>query len=137
MLHKWWFYMICTVFCCTFMNQCNPDSSTKTHISSLTQNMSFSITLLYRKFTYPLTQNMPSFTKVHISSHAPQMLRNIWNLLRDISLDQRTKKTQKQIKESQPWWGLGLFAFVGVLVVWFLVHKMALQNLHEFNQYTL
>ena len=31
--------------------------------------MSFSITLLYRKFTYPLTQNMPSFTKVHISSH--------------------------------------------------------------------
>ena len=30
--------------------------------------MSFSITLLYRKFTHPLTQNM-SFTKVHISSH--------------------------------------------------------------------
>ena len=31
--------------------------------------MSFSITLLYIKFTYPLTQNMSSFTKVHISSH--------------------------------------------------------------------
>ena len=64
MLHKWWFYLIFTVFCCTFMNHCSPDSSTKTHISSL-----FPITLLYRKFTYPLTQNMSSFTKVHISSH--------------------------------------------------------------------
>ena len=31
--------------------------------------MSFSTTLLYREFTHPLTQNMPSFTKVHISSH--------------------------------------------------------------------
>ena len=60
--------MIFTVFCCTFMNHCNPDSSTKTHISSHTKK-SFSITLLYRKFTYPLTQNMSSFTKVHISSH--------------------------------------------------------------------
>ena len=30
--------------------------------------MCFSITLLYRTFTYPLTQNMSSFTKVHISS---------------------------------------------------------------------
>ena len=61
--------MICTVGCCTFMNHCNPDSSKTTHISSLTQNMLLSITLLYRKFTYPLTQNMSSFTKVHISSH--------------------------------------------------------------------
>ena len=59
--------------------------------------MSFSITLLYRKFTYPLTLNMPSFTKVHISSqHAPQMLRNICNLVRNISLDQKTKKQKKK-----------------------------------------
>ena len=126
---------------CTSMNHCNPDSSTKTHISSraktclfqkllstenshilsprtclLTQRFTypltktchcskalpenphifphkpllsktlpqnihtsshtkhvFSITLLYRNFIHPLTQNMsfymPSFTKVHISSH--------------------------------------------------------------------
>ena len=114
MLHKWWFYMIFTVLCCTFMNHCNPDSSTKTHISSLTQNMSFSIPLLYRKFTYPLTQNIPSFTKVHISSHhAPQMVRNIWNLLRNISLDKKKtkQKTKQKNKESQPWWGLGCFFF--------------------------
>ena len=63
--------MIFTLFCCTFMNHCNPDSSTKTHILSyhLTQNMSCSITLLYRKLTFPLTQNMSSFTKDHMSSH--------------------------------------------------------------------
>ena len=132
--------MIFTVLCCTFMNHCNPDSSTKTHISSHTKHVFFknsslqkihisshpehvffhkgshilspkhamfqrlfhrklaclptpllsktlpqnihisshtkhvfSITLLYRKFIHPLTQNMsfymPSFTKVHISSH--------------------------------------------------------------------
>ena len=60
--------MIYTVFCCTFMNHCNPDSSTKTHISSHTKHVFFN-TLLYRKFTYPLTQNMSSDTKVHISSH--------------------------------------------------------------------
>ena len=29
----------------------------------------FSITLFYRKFTYPVTQNMPSFANVHISPH--------------------------------------------------------------------
>ena len=53
------------------MNHCNPDSSTKTHISSPISHTKhvFSITLFYRKFTYPLTQNMPSFTMVHISSH--------------------------------------------------------------------
>ena len=42
------------------------------HISSHTKHV-FSITLLYRKFIHPLTQNMsfymPSITKVHISSH--------------------------------------------------------------------
>ena len=100
MLHKWWFYMIFTVFCCTFMNHCNPDSSTKTHISSHTKHVFFNNSFLQkihisshpehvffhkgshilspkhaifqrlfqRKFTYPLTQNMSSFTKVHISS---------------------------------------------------------------------
>ena len=36
-----------------------------------------------------------------------QMLRNIWNLLRK---KQKTKNNQKT-KESQPWWGLGLFFF--------------------------
>ena len=54
MLHKWWFYMMCTVFCCTFMNHCNPDSSTKTHISSRTKHVFF---------------NNSSLQKLHISSH--------------------------------------------------------------------
>ena len=68
-------------------------------------------------------------------------------------------KNQKT-KESQPWWGLGLvfwflgcfvFLFFGFLVFWcfgvlvcwcfgvlvFLVHKMALQKMHEINQNTL
>ena len=40
-LHKWWLYMIFTVFCCTFMNHCNPDSSTKTHVSSHTKHVFF------------------------------------------------------------------------------------------------
>ena len=77
---EWWFYMIFTVFCCTFMNHCNPDSSTKTHISSRTKHV-FSITLfilsptclLSQRFTYPLTKTclfskaLPQ--KTHISSH--------------------------------------------------------------------
>ena len=54
MLHKWWFYMICTVFCCTFMNHCNPDSSTKTHISSHTKHVFF---------------NNSSLQTIHTSSH--------------------------------------------------------------------
>ena len=144
-LHNWWFYMILTVFCCTFMNHYNPDS-TKTHISSHTkhvffnnsslqklhisshpehvffhkgshilspkhaifqrlfhrkltylptqallsktppQNINisshtkhvFSITLVYRQFFHPLTQNMsfcmPSSTRNHISSHQTHAL---------------------------------------------------------------
>ena len=119
MLHKWWSYMIFTVCCRTFMNHCNLDSSTKTHISSHTNHVFFNDSSL-QKFTYPLTQNMPSFTKVHMSSHhAPQMLRNIWNLLRKTF--PWTKKPNKQkTKESQPWWGLGLFFFAfGFLLFWF------------------
>ena len=46
--------MICTVFCCTFMNHCNPDSSTKTHISSHTKHVFF---------------NNSSLQKIHSSSH--------------------------------------------------------------------
>ena len=46
--------MIFTVFCCTFMNHCNPDSSTKTHISSHTKNVFC---------------NNSSLQKIHISSH--------------------------------------------------------------------
>ena len=46
--------MICPVFCCTFMNHCNPDSSTKTHISSHTKHVFF---------------NNSSLHKTHISSH--------------------------------------------------------------------
>ena len=69
--------MIFTVFFCTFMNHCNPDSSTKTHISSHTKPI-FSITLLYRQFLHPLTKNMsfcmPSFTRNHISSHQTHAL---------------------------------------------------------------
>ena len=57
--------MIFTVFCCTFKTLTLPQRPTY----HLTQNMSFSITLLHRKFTYPLTQNMSSFTNVHVSSH--------------------------------------------------------------------
>ena len=45
--------MIFNVFCCTFMNHCNPDSSTKTHISSHTK----------------LFSNNSSQQKIHISSH--------------------------------------------------------------------
>ena len=48
------FYMIFTVFCCTFMNHCNPDSSTKTHISSHTKLVFF---------------NNSSLQKIRISSH--------------------------------------------------------------------
>ena len=54
MLHKWWFYMIFIVFCCTSMNHCNPDSSTKTHISSHTKHVFF---------------NNSSLQKIHTSSH--------------------------------------------------------------------
>ena len=54
MLHTWWFYMIFTVFCCTFMNHCNPDSSTNTHILSHTNHVFF---------------NDSSLQKIHISSH--------------------------------------------------------------------
>ena len=54
MLHKWWLYMIFTVFCCTIMNHCNPDSSTKTHISSHTKHVLF---------------NNSSLQKIHIPSH--------------------------------------------------------------------
>ena len=46
--------MIFTVFCCTFMNHCNPVSSTKTHISSHTKHDFF---------------NISSLQKIHISSH--------------------------------------------------------------------
>ena len=46
--------MIFTVFCCTCMNHCNPDSSTKTHISSHTKHVFF---------------NNASVQKIHISSH--------------------------------------------------------------------
>ena len=46
--------MIFPVFCCTFMNHCNPDSSTKTHISSHTNHVFF---------------NNTSLQKIHISSH--------------------------------------------------------------------
>ena len=46
--------MMFTVFCCTFMNHCNPDSSTKTHISSHTKHVFF---------------NNSSLQKLHISSH--------------------------------------------------------------------
>ena len=53
-LHKWWFYMTFTVFCCTFMNHCNPDSSTKTHISPHTKHVFF---------------NNSSLQKLHISPH--------------------------------------------------------------------
>ena len=48
------FYMIFTVFCCTFTNHCNPVSSTKTHISSHTKHVFF---------------NNSSLQKIHISSH--------------------------------------------------------------------
>ena len=46
--------MIFTVFCCTSLNHCNPDSSTKTHISSHTKHVFFSNS---------------SRQKTHISSH--------------------------------------------------------------------
>ena len=46
--------MMLTVFCCTFMNHCNPDSSTKTHISSHTKHVFF---------------NNSSLQKIRISSH--------------------------------------------------------------------
>ena len=59
MLHKWWFYMMFTVFCCTFMNHCNPDSSTKTHISSRTKTC--------------LSQWLFSTENFHISSHPEQV----------------------------------------------------------------
>ena len=51
--------MIFTVFCCTFMNHCNPDSSTKTHISSHTKHVFF---------------NNSSLQKIHISSHPEHVL---------------------------------------------------------------
>ena len=47
------------------------------HISSHTKHV-FSITLLYRQFFHPLTQNMsfcmPSFTRNHLSSHQTHAL---------------------------------------------------------------
>ena len=46
--------MIFTVFRCTFVNHCNPDSSTKTHISSHKKHVFF---------------NYSSLQKIHISSH--------------------------------------------------------------------
>ena len=98
--------MIFTVFCCTFMNHCSPDSSTKTHISSHTKHV-FSITLLsshphvffhkgshilspkhaffqrlfHRKLTYLPTQTMPSFKDSskeysHIISHKACLFNN-------------------------------------------------------------
>ena len=114
--------MIFTVFCCTFMNHCNPDSSTKTHISSLTKHVFF---------------NNSSLQKIHISSHPEHAFfhkgshilsscsANVaqhLKLLRTISLDQKTKNNKKN-NESQPWWGLGIFfhifLFFGFLVFCF------------------
>ena len=65
--------MTFTVFCRTFMTYCNPDSSTKTHISSRTKHAIFQ-RLFHSKFTYLPTQTMPSFKDpsteyAHIISH--------------------------------------------------------------------
>ena len=127
MLHKWWFYMIFIVFCCTCMNHCNPDSSTKTHISSHTKHVCF---------------NNSSLQKIHITSHPEHAFfhkgshilsscsANVAQHLEFVAQHfpgpkNQKPKTQKKTKESQPWWGLGLgfcffgfFVFFGFLVCW-------------------
>ena len=137
MLHKWWFYMIFTVFCCTFMNHCNPDSSTKTHISSHTKHVFFKNSFLQKIHT----SSHPEHAFFYIGSHIlSSCSANVAQHLEFVAQHFPGPKNQKT-KESQPWWGLGLvFWFFGVLVFWvfgFLVHKMALQRMHEFNQNTL
>ena len=129
--------MVFTVFCCTFMNHCNPDSSTKTHISSHTKHVFF---------------NDSSLQKIHISSHPEHAFfhkgshilsscsANVAQHLEFVAqhffgpTNQKKQKTKRN-KEFQPWWGLGLvfwffgflfvFGFFGLLlcflVFWFLV----------------
>ena len=132
LLHKWWFYMIFTVFCCTFMNHCNPVSSTKTHISSHTKHVFF---------------NNSSLHKIHISSHPEHAFfhkglhilscsANVAQHLEFVAQHFPGPKNQKT-KESQPWWGQGFFWFFVFWSFGFLLHKMALQKMHEFNENTL
>ena len=91
--------MIFTVFCCTFMNHCNPDSSTKTHISyHLTQNMSFSITLLYRKFT----SSHPEHVFFHKGSHIlSSCSANVAQHLEFVAQHFPGPKNQKKTPENQ------------------------------------
>ena len=96
---------VCAVFCCTFMNPCNPDSSTKTHISSNSSLQKIHISshpehvffhkgshilspkhaifqrLFHRKPRYLPTQTMPSFKDPsteysHIISHKACLFNN-------------------------------------------------------------
>ena len=57
--------MIFTVFCCTFMNHCNPDSSTKTHISSHTKHVFFNNSSLQKIHT----SSRPEHVFFHKGSH--------------------------------------------------------------------
>ena len=107
-----------------FMNHCNPDSSTKAHISSHKKHVFFNNSSL-QKIHISSHPAQPSFTKVHISSHAPQMLRNIWNLLRNISLDQKPKNKKPKNQRIPAMVGARIgflgFGFCMFLVFWFLV----------------
>ena len=131
--------MIFTVFCCTFMNHCSPDSCTKTHISSRTKHVFF---------------NNSSLQKIHISSHPEHAFfhkgshilsicsANVAQHLEFVAQHfhgPKNKKKQKQkTKESQPslvgarigcffllcffiylFFGVLFFWFFGFLVFWF------------------
>ena len=141
MLHKWWFYMICTVFCCTFMNHCNPDSSTKTHISSHTKHVFFNNSSLQKIHSSSHPEHVFFHKGSHILSCSANAAQHLEFVAHQKPKNQKTKKTKNQRIPAMVGARIGFF---GVLVFWFfvfwflfLVHKMAWQKMHEFNQNTL
>ena len=126
-----------TVFCCTFMNHCNPDSSTKTHISSHTKHVFFNNSSLQKLYI----SSHPEHAFFHKGSHIRSCSANVAQHLEFVAQHfpgpkkQKPKNKQNQknktpknqkTKESQPWWGLGLvffcfFFFCFFCFFWFLV----------------
>ena len=131
--HKWWFYMMSTVFCCTFMNHCNPDSSTKTHISSHTKHVFFNNSSLQKLHI----SSHPEHAFFHKGSHIPSCFANVAQHLAFIAQHFPGPKKQKPKNQRIPAMvGARIVFFFVFLFFCFLVHKMAWQKMHEFNQNT-